>query len=82
MAKVQDSKNNFDAIKIFNFFNECKKVMKIKNISDGDYCVIVYQNSSVRFIFKDLDDFMGKIEKSIKETKPGANITFQMFIFD
>jgi len=74
--------NKFDTTKIFNFFNECKKVMGIRNLTDNDYCIIVYENLTVRFIYKDLDNFMAKIEKSIKITKPDCDIAYQMFVFD
>ena len=74
--------NKFDTEKIFNFFNECKKVMEIRNLTDDDYCIIVYENLSVRFIYKDIDNFMSKIKESVHITKPESDITFQMFIFD
>ena len=72
----------FVFINYFNFFNECKKVMGIKDLTDGDYCIIVYENTSVRFIYVNLDNFMGKIEEAVKITKPDTTITFQMWIFD
>jgi len=76
------SGNKFDTEKIFEFFNKCKKVMGIKNLTDGDYCIIVYENLLVRFVFYDLDNFMSKIKESVKITKPDTTIRFQMWIFD
>ena len=79
---VVDGNKKFDSEKIFDFFNECKKIMKIRNITDDDYCIILYENMSVRFVFENLDIFMAKIKESVKITKPDTNITFQMWIYD
>lgn len=74
--------DKFDTKKILKFFNDCKKVIKFRELSDDDYCVIVYEDLKVRFIYRDLDDFMSEIEESVKITNPDSNVTFQMFIFD
>lgn len=74
--------------KIKAFANECIALAKNDGLQAGDYCLIVYSRSVicgskwVKFIYKTIADFEGKVLNDIKEIDEMMAIDFEMWIFD
>lgn len=74
--------------KVKNFANDCVIEMHEKKLKEADFCIIVYSksimfgNTKVRFIYKNVIEFQKKVLNDIKSIDEMMAIDFEMWIFD
>jgi len=64
-----------------NFLKQAEKVIKTDNL-EGKYCIIIIVDSSIKYIYKTIEDFSDKVENDIKDIDKMFSIDFQLWIYD